>query len=163
VYLTEHTAKLVSGFFQLRDLGAFELKGTTAPVHVYELEGASALHSRIEVSRSRGFSRFVGRSDEMAILQAALTKAIAGKGHVVGVVADREWARAASAWSSWITAVVAGSRSSKRTCGIGAELPGASSYQPASDVTAFVSVPLICPIGTAVTMITGMLEMIPSP
>jgi class 3 adenylate cyclase len=87
-YLTEHTAKLVLGFFQLRDLGLFELKGVSAPLRVYELEGASALHTRIEVSRSRGFSRFVGRSDEMAILQAALSKAIAGKGQVVGVVAD---------------------------------------------------------------------------
>ena len=28
VYLTEHTAALVSGFFRLRDLGQFELKGT---------------------------------------------------------------------------------------------------------------------------------------
>jgi hypothetical protein len=27
VLLTEHTAKLVSGFFQLRDLGSFEIKG----------------------------------------------------------------------------------------------------------------------------------------
>jgi class 3 adenylate cyclase/tetratricopeptide (TPR) repeat protein len=87
-YLTEHTVKLVSGFFQLRDLGPFELKGTSAPVRVYELEGVSALHTRIEVARSRGFSRFVGRSDEMAILEAALTKAIAGKGQVIGVVAD---------------------------------------------------------------------------
>src|ERR1051325_176943 len=26
-YLTQHTAKLVSGFFQLRDLGSFEIKG----------------------------------------------------------------------------------------------------------------------------------------
>jgi class 3 adenylate cyclase/tetratricopeptide (TPR) repeat protein len=87
-YLTEHTEKLVSGFFQLRELGPFDLKGVSAPVRVYELEGASALHTRIEVSRSRGFSRFVGRSDEMAILQAALAKAMAGNGQVVGVVAD---------------------------------------------------------------------------
>jgi class 3 adenylate cyclase/tetratricopeptide (TPR) repeat protein len=87
-YLTELTAKLVSGFFQLRDLGLFELKGVSAPLRVYELEGASALRTRIEVARSRGFSRFVGRSDEMAILKAALSKAIAGKGQVVGVVAD---------------------------------------------------------------------------
>jgi class 3 adenylate cyclase/tetratricopeptide (TPR) repeat protein len=87
-YLTEHTARLVSGFFQLRDLGPFELKGVVAPVRVYELKGLSALRTRIEVSRSHGFSRFVGRSDEMAILQAALTKAISGKGQMVGVVAD---------------------------------------------------------------------------
>jgi hypothetical protein len=88
VYLSEHCAKLVSGFFRLRDLGPFDLKGVNAPVRVYELEGVSALHTPIEVSRSRGFSRFVGRSDEMATLQAALAKAIAGMGQVVGVVAE---------------------------------------------------------------------------
>src|SRR5439155_14240779 len=64
VYLTENSAKLVSGFFRLRDLGPFELKGVSAPVRVYELEGAGALHIPLEVSRSRGFSRFVGRTDE---------------------------------------------------------------------------------------------------
>jgi class 3 adenylate cyclase/tetratricopeptide (TPR) repeat protein len=88
VYISEHTAKLVSGFFSLRDLGPFELKGVSAPVRVFELEGVTTLHTRIEVARSRGFSRFVGRSDEMANLQAALAKAIGAKGQVVGVVAD---------------------------------------------------------------------------
>jgi class 3 adenylate cyclase len=38
-YLTEHTAKLVSGFFQLRDLGSFEIKGMRDPVRVHELGG----------------------------------------------------------------------------------------------------------------------------
>src|SRR5262249_56025347 len=87
-YVTEGTGKLVSGLFQLRDLGPFELKGASVPVRVYDLEGATALHSRIEVARSRGFSRFVGRSDEMTTLEAALAKAIGGKGQVVGAVAD---------------------------------------------------------------------------
>ena len=45
VYLTEHSAKLVSGFFRLRDLGPFELKGVSAPLRVYELEGVGALHT----------------------------------------------------------------------------------------------------------------------
>ena len=88
VYLTEKSAKLVSGFFRLRDLGPFELKGVSAPVRVYELEGVGALHTPLEVSRSRGFSRFVGRTDEMAALEAALGRAIEGNGQVVGVVAE---------------------------------------------------------------------------
>jgi class 3 adenylate cyclase/tetratricopeptide (TPR) repeat protein len=88
VYISEHTAKLASGFFSLRDLGPFELKGVSAPIRVFELVGLTTLHTRIEVARSRGFSRFVGRNDEMVVLQAALAKAIAGKGQVVGVVAD---------------------------------------------------------------------------
>src|SRR5215475_349836 len=33
-YLSEHTAKLVSGFFALRDLGGLELKGAQGPVRV---------------------------------------------------------------------------------------------------------------------------------
>jgi class 3 adenylate cyclase/predicted ATPase len=88
VYLTENSAKLVSGFFRLRDLGPFELKGVSAPVQVYELEDVGTLHTTLEVSRSRGFSRFVGRGDEMASLDAALGHAVAGSGQVIGVVAD---------------------------------------------------------------------------
>jgi class 3 adenylate cyclase len=45
VYLTENSAKLVSGFFRLRDIGPIELKGVSAPVWVQELEGVSALHT----------------------------------------------------------------------------------------------------------------------
>jgi class 3 adenylate cyclase len=87
VYVSEHCAKLVSGFFRLRDLGPFELKGVSAPVRIYELEGVGAFQSPLEVSRSRGFSRFVGRADEMASLEAALGHAVAGSGQVIGVIA----------------------------------------------------------------------------
>jgi class 3 adenylate cyclase/tetratricopeptide (TPR) repeat protein len=88
VYLTENSAKLVSGFFRLRDLGPFELKGVSAPVRVSELEGVGTLHTPLEVSRSRGFSRFVGRADEMASLEAALERALDGNGQVVGIVGE---------------------------------------------------------------------------
>ncbi len=59
-------------------------RGAASPVRVYELEGVGALHTPLEVSRSRGFSRFVGRADEMAALEAALGRAIEGNGQVVG-------------------------------------------------------------------------------
>jgi tetratricopeptide (TPR) repeat protein len=38
------------------------------------------------VSRSRGFSRFVGRGDEMQVLESALTRAREGKAQVIGIV-----------------------------------------------------------------------------
>jgi class 3 adenylate cyclase len=88
VYLTEHTAALVQGYFRLEDLGAFEIPGVQAPLRVYELGGVGALRSRLDVSRARGFSRFVGREEEMATLDAALGRALGGTGEVVGVVAD---------------------------------------------------------------------------
>ena len=87
-YVTEHTAALVSGFFRLRDLGKFELKGSREPVRVYELEGLGPIRTRLEASRARGFSRFVGREAEMKALEAALARALAGDGQAVGVVGD---------------------------------------------------------------------------
>src|SRR5262249_47372155 len=87
-YLTEHTAALVGDYFRLRDLGAFALKGVRRPVHIHELEGAGALRTRFDVSRARGFSRFVGRADEMAAVEAAMPRAFAGEGRVIGVVSE---------------------------------------------------------------------------
>jgi len=87
-YLTEHTARLVRGYFELRDLGAFDLKGVSVPITVYELTGLGALRSRLDRSRARGFSRLVGRADELAVLEAALNRALEGRGGLVGVVAE---------------------------------------------------------------------------
>src|ERR1700746_3160283 len=58
------------------------------PVRVHELEGVGGMRPRLEVSRARGFSKFVGRQSEMAALEAALERAIAGNAQVVGVVAE---------------------------------------------------------------------------
>jgi class 3 adenylate cyclase/tetratricopeptide (TPR) repeat protein len=88
VFLTEHTARLVEGFFELRDLGKFDLKGSSVPLRVWELREVGALRTRLDVSRSRGFSRFVGRADEMATLDLALHQATQGHGQVVGVVGE---------------------------------------------------------------------------
>jgi class 3 adenylate cyclase/tetratricopeptide (TPR) repeat protein len=87
-YLSEHTAKLVSGYFQLRDLGETRIKGLSDSLHVFELEGVGRVRTRLDVSRSRGFSRFVGRQDETAALEAALSRAIAGSAQVVGIVGE---------------------------------------------------------------------------
>jgi class 3 adenylate cyclase/tetratricopeptide (TPR) repeat protein len=86
--LTEHTAKLVEGLVQLEDLGKVTVKGVKEPLRVYELRGIGRLRTRLDVSRARGFTKFVGRNSEMAVLEAALDRAIAGSGQVVGVVAD---------------------------------------------------------------------------
>jgi class 3 adenylate cyclase/tetratricopeptide (TPR) repeat protein len=86
--LTGHTARLVSGYFQLRDLGETRIKGLSDLLRVFELEGVGRMRTRLEVSHARGFSRFVGRQSEMAALEAALEQASAGNAQVVGVVAE---------------------------------------------------------------------------
>ncbi len=88
VLLTEHTAKLVSGYLALRDLGASQPKGASAPLHVFELEGLGTARTRLDISRARGLSKFVGRADEMRQVEAALERALGGQGQVNGVVAE---------------------------------------------------------------------------
>ncbi|MET0559017.1 MAG: adenylate/guanylate cyclase domain-containing protein [Solirubrobacterales bacterium] len=87
-YLTEHTADLAAGFLDLRDLDRFEIKGASQPVHVFELVGVGAARSRLDLSRQRGFSGFVGRDAENAVLDEALAEAEAGRGSMVAIVAE---------------------------------------------------------------------------
>jgi class 3 adenylate cyclase len=101
VYLTEHTAKLVEGLIQLQDLGKLTVKGVKEPLGVYELQGIGRLHTKIEVSRARGFSKFVGRERDMAVLDDALERALAGSAQVVGIVADPGVGKSRSVSSLW--------------------------------------------------------------
>src|SRR5262249_15074346 len=80
--------KLVSGYFKLRDLGETRIKGLNDPLHVFELEDVGRIRTRLDVSRARGFTKFVGRQSEMATLEAALEQAVAGNAQVVGIVAE---------------------------------------------------------------------------
>ena len=88
VCLTDQTAALVSGYVDLRDLGIVDVKGVSRPVTVWELVGRGALRTPLEVAAARGFSPFVGRDSEMALLDAALALAQQGEGAVVGVMAE---------------------------------------------------------------------------
>jgi class 3 adenylate cyclase/tetratricopeptide (TPR) repeat protein len=87
-YLTDATGELARGFLELEDLGEFEIKGASQPVRVFELAGVGAARSRLDLSRERGFSRFVGRSEEVAALESGLERAREGEGAVVGIVAE---------------------------------------------------------------------------
>ena len=88
VYLTAHTASEVQGYFALADLGEMEIKGVQGAMHVYELQGLGQMRTRLDVSRSRGFSRFVGRGDEMHILETALARAREGHAQIFGIVGE---------------------------------------------------------------------------
>ena len=87
-YLTEQAAALAAGFLELKELGEFEIKGVSHPVDVFELTGVGAARSRLDLSRERGFSRFVGRDREMSTLEESLARADSGEGAVVGIVAE---------------------------------------------------------------------------
>jgi class 3 adenylate cyclase len=86
--LAETTIDIVHGYFALRDLGAMNVKGVEEPVRVAELEGLGRMRTRLDRSRARGLSKFVGRDEEMERLETALRRSLAGDGQVVGVMAE---------------------------------------------------------------------------
>src|SRR5206468_8170822 len=88
VFLTQHTASLVEGYLALADLGEFQVKGASRPLRVHELTGIGAARGRVDVSRARGFSRFVGRDDELRVLEGAREQAVAGRPQVIGIVGE---------------------------------------------------------------------------
>jgi class 3 adenylate cyclase len=69
IAVSESTFRATQGYFRFREIGPVTVKGVSEPVRVYDLEGIGALRTRLEFSRWRGFSRFVGRVDEMAALR----------------------------------------------------------------------------------------------
>src|SRR5439155_1551035 len=88
ITVTEQTARLAAGFYDFLDRGEQSLKGASVPVRVFELRGPGQIRSRPESSRARGFSRFVGRERELALLERALRETQSGRPKVVLVTAE---------------------------------------------------------------------------
>ncbi len=88
ILITEATAKLVEGFFALKNLGAAEIKGVEHPLSVFEVTGVGSLRTRLQVAASRGLTRFVGRKSELQQMQHALANAREGRGQVIGIMGE---------------------------------------------------------------------------
>jgi class 3 adenylate cyclase len=87
IAVSETTAKLCDGYFELRNLGPTTVRGVSAPVNVYEVLGSGPLRSHFELTR-RGLTRFVGRQRELEQMGRALEQSMAGRGQIVAVVAE---------------------------------------------------------------------------
>src|SRR5262245_56390089 len=88
IRLTADALRLAEGFVQVTPLGPVPVKGLAEPVEVFELVGAGAARTRLEVAARRGLTRFVGRDAELEQLRDALDRASQGHGQVVAVVGE---------------------------------------------------------------------------
>jgi class 3 adenylate cyclase len=88
IAITEHTRRLVEGYFQLKPRGPTRVKGLSEPVEVYEVTGLGPLRTRLQRAAVRGLTKFVGREREIEALKHAAALARAGHGQVVAATAD---------------------------------------------------------------------------
>ena len=88
IRLTPATLRLVEGLMRVNALGLIPIKGLVEPVEVYELLGASGVRRRLQAVAARGLTRFVGRDQELVVMQQALEQASAGHGQVVALVGE---------------------------------------------------------------------------
>ena len=88
IHITEHTYKLVAGYFDCEDVGVLPLKGLTTKVRGYRVTGERGVRARIEVAREQGFTRLVGRQRELALLRQCFSLAQGGRGQAVSIIGD---------------------------------------------------------------------------
>jgi class 3 adenylate cyclase/tetratricopeptide (TPR) repeat protein len=82
------TQRLVTGAFDVRDLGSHSLKGFADPVGAWRVVAARASESRFESTHATGLTPLVGRQQELALLRDRWRRARAGDGQVVLLSGD---------------------------------------------------------------------------
>jgi predicted ATPase/class 3 adenylate cyclase len=88
ILTTSDTLQMAEGYVAVKSLGPVSVKGLADPVQIYEITGAGAAQSRLEVAAERGLTPFVGRDVELEQLRRAQQLASQGLGQVVAIVGE---------------------------------------------------------------------------
>ncbi len=83
VVIAAATRRLVGDLFEVRDLGAIEVKGIAGPVPAWQVLRPSVVASRFEALRGPARTRLVGRDEEIDLLLRRWARAKAGDGQVM--------------------------------------------------------------------------------
>src|SRR6202040_1562552 len=83
VVIADSTRRLLGNLFELRDLGARDLKGIAGPVRAWAALRASSVESRFDALHTTGLTPLVGREEEVELLLRRWTRAKTGDGQLV--------------------------------------------------------------------------------
>src|SRR5258705_601174 len=81
------TSRLISGYFETRDLGELSVKGH-APIQAFEVLRSRGRKARLDVESERGLTPLVGRDREIATLMELFNRVREGRGQVVLVAGE---------------------------------------------------------------------------
>lgn len=79
------TQRLVRPYFELERRTPVSLKGKTLPITPYCVVRESAISSRFDAARARGFKSHIGRTRELETLRLCIGRALEGEGQLVTV------------------------------------------------------------------------------
>ena len=83
VVVSDAVRRLIGGLFEVKDLGAQELKGIEAPVRAFSVAGARSIDNRFEARQAGAPLPLVGRDQELALLLDRWRLARNGEGQTV--------------------------------------------------------------------------------
>lgn len=98
ILISSHTAHLIEGYFDLEPMGVTQVKGVSKPLKLYSPRSLNTDRTRLDIARSRGFSKFVGRDVEMSLLEHAFQHASKGSGQTVAIVAPPGTGKSRLCW-----------------------------------------------------------------
>jgi class 3 adenylate cyclase len=89
VLITDRTARLISGTFDLEDKGEIEVKGKTEPIHAFRVIGLRAVPEGRRGLGAVGLSSpLVGRATELATLVSLFDVVKAGRGRLAMIIGE---------------------------------------------------------------------------
>ena len=83
VVIADGTRRLLGNLFELKDLGARDLKGIPEPARAWAALRVSSVGSRFDALHTGGLTALVGREEEFELLLRRWSRAKAGQGQVV--------------------------------------------------------------------------------
>ncbi len=83
VVIADGTRRLLGNLFELKDLGAKDLKGIAGPVRAWAALRRSSVEGRFEALHTTGLTALVGREEELELLLRRWSRAKTGEGQAV--------------------------------------------------------------------------------
>jgi TOMM system kinase/cyclase fusion protein len=81
--ISQSTYRLIEGYFDCRELGAYTLRGLSQPMTVYQVLHESAARSRLEAAGTPALTLLTGRGKEIGMLVDRWQQTVEGMGQVV--------------------------------------------------------------------------------
>ncbi|MBI2963622.1 MAG: AAA family ATPase [Deltaproteobacteria bacterium] len=88
ILASEATVRLVHGFFHLRAVEPFTVRGKSEPVTAYEVLGRSEITTALGAARARGLTPLVGREQELSQLADCFARVRGSLPQVVTVIGE---------------------------------------------------------------------------